>query len=54
MKRAGASVEFISEALGHRDVKTTENYLDSFENEMKKKFPCKLSAFKKNDLRKTA
>lgn len=54
MKRAGASVEFISEALGHRDVKTTENYLDSFENEMKKEFSGKLSAFKKNGLRKTA
>jgi integrase/recombinase XerD len=54
MKRAGVSVEFISEALGHRDVKTTENYLDSFENEMKKEFSGKLSAFKKNGLRKTA
>lgn len=47
MKRAGASVEFISEALGHKDVKTTENYLDSFENEMKKDFASKLSEFKK-------
>lgn len=54
MKRAGASIEFISEALGHRDVKTTENYLDSFENEVKKEFSRKLSAFKKERLKKTA
>jgi integrase len=52
MKRAGASVEFISEALGHKDVKTTENYLDSFENEMKKEYASKLVGFKK--LRKSA
>ena len=36
LKRSGASIEFISEALGHTDVKTTESYLDSFENDMKK------------------
>lgn len=47
MKRAGASIEFIAEALGHRDVKTTENYLGSFENEMKKDFSDKLLGFKK-------
>ncbi len=46
LKRSGASLEFISEALGHTDVKTTENYLDSFENEMKKEFASKLSGFK--------
>jgi integrase/recombinase XerD len=46
LKRSGASLEFISEALGHTDVKTTENYLDSFENEMKKEFATKLAAFK--------
>lgn len=28
--RNGAQVEKISEALGHRDIKTTQNYLDSF------------------------
>ena len=52
LKRSGASLEFISESLGHSDVKTTENYLDSFENEMKKDFAKKLSGFK--TLKKTA
>ena len=40
-------MEFISESLGHSDLKTTENYLDSFENDMKKEFAAKLTAFKK-------
>ena len=46
LKRSGACIEFISEALGHTDVKTTESYLDSFENEMKKEFSNSLLAFK--------
>jgi len=46
LKRAGASTEFIQEALGHTDKKTTENYLDSFEKEVKKEFALKLTAFK--------
>jgi site-specific recombinase XerD len=46
LKRSGASVEFISEALGHTDVRTTESYLDSFENELKKEFSNSLLAFK--------
>lgn len=33
LKRSGASVEMISEALGHSDLKTTKSYLDSFEVE---------------------
>jgi len=47
MKRSGASTEFIQEALGHTDKKTTENYLDSFEKEVKREFAAKLVAFKK-------
>lgn len=47
LKRIGASTEFIQEALGHTDKKTTENYLDSFENEVKKEFAMKLTSFKK-------
>jgi integrase len=43
LKHDGASTEFIQEALGHTDKKTTENYLDSFENEVKKAFAKKLS-----------
>jgi integrase/recombinase XerD len=45
LKRSGASTEMISEALGHSDVKTTKNYLDSFENEAIKKAAEALTAF---------
>jgi integrase/recombinase XerD len=47
LKRAGVSTEFIQEALGHTDKRTTENYLDSFENEVKKQYAQNLEAFKK-------
>jgi integrase/recombinase XerD len=46
LKRSGASTEYIQEALGHSDIKTTENYLDSFEKEVKKEFSQKLTSFK--------
>ena len=46
LKRSGASTEFIQEALGHMDKKTTENYLDSFENEVKKEYSEVLTSFK--------
>lgn len=46
LKRSGASTEFIQEALGHTDLKTTENYLDSFGRDVKKEFAERLSAFK--------
>ena len=46
LKRSGVSTEFIQESLGHTDIRTTENYLDSFERTMKKEFISKLSAFK--------
>lgn len=49
LKRSGASIEFISEALGHADLRTTENYLDSFENELTKKHAASLIAFEKNE-----
>ncbi|ANH83174.1 hypothetical protein A8C56_21270 [Niabella ginsenosidivorans] len=35
--RSGASVEFISESLGHSDIKTTQFYLGGFDLEAKKK-----------------
>lgn len=47
MKRSGASTEFIQEALGHTNIKTTEIYLDSFEKEIKKEFAGMLVSFKK-------
>ena len=31
LKRAGVNIAYISESLGHQDLKTTENYLASFE-----------------------
>ena len=40
------ALSLFSEALGHTDVKTTESYLDSFENETKKHFAGTLTAFK--------
>ncbi|MBN8852409.1 MAG: hypothetical protein BGO55_01525 [Sphingobacteriales bacterium 50-39] len=46
LKRSGVSTEFIQESLGHTDKKTTENYLDSFEKEVKKEFAKKLADFK--------
>lgn len=47
MKRAGASTEFIQEALGHTVVSTTENYLGDYEDEAKKAFSIKLLPLKK-------
>jgi len=38
LKRSGASVEFISESLGHKSKQTTMNYLANFEDEEKKKW----------------
>lgn len=46
LKRSGASTEFIQEALGHTDIKTTESYLDSFDKETKKELAGRLSAWK--------
>jgi integrase/recombinase XerD len=46
LKRSGASTEFIGEALGHSNKKTTESYLDSFEQDTQKEFARKLLGFK--------
>ncbi|EKT3967447.1 site-specific integrase [Flavobacterium psychrophilum] len=37
LKRSGANIAFISESLGHNDLKTTESYLASFEKEERQK-----------------
>ncbi len=37
LKRASANIAYISESLGHQDLKTTENYLASFEREERQK-----------------
>ncbi|HEY4288972.1 MAG TPA: phage integrase SAM-like domain-containing protein [Puia sp.] len=46
MKRAGASIEAIQEAAGHMNSRTTQSYLDSFEDESKKALAQNLLAFK--------
>jgi len=48
LKRSGASIEFISESLGHSNIKTTESYLASFEMVTKRKFAENLTKFKIN------
>jgi site-specific recombinase XerD len=49
-QRSGASTEFISEALGHWNVKTTQSYLAGFEDESKKEMVKVLTAFKKPEI----
>lgn len=43
--RKGASLEFVGEAVGHSDIKTTMNYFSGFEDETKKAFSDKLLDF---------
>ena len=45
LKRSGASTELISEMLGHSNLKTTKNYLASFESETLKHTAKALTAF---------
>ncbi|MFZ7115806.1 MAG: tyrosine-type recombinase/integrase [Bacteroidota bacterium] len=45
LRREGASNEFIGEAMGHSNLKTTENYLDSFEDDVKTTWAEKLVNF---------
>lgn len=45
LKRSGANIAFISESLGHGDLKTTENYLASFEKEEREKAAKMLTNF---------
>jgi site-specific recombinase XerD len=46
LKRSGASIEYISETLGHSNTNTTKNYLASFEDDKKKEVAKALFAFK--------
>lgn len=48
LKRSGANVAYISETLGHNDLKTTENYLASFEKEERVKNAALLTSFKRD------
>lgn len=45
LKRSGVNVSFISDALGHQSIKTTENYLAGFEDDAKKEIAKKLVDF---------
>lgn len=45
LKRSGANIAFISESLGHQDLKTTESYLASFEKEERQKNANLLTKF---------
>lgn len=45
LKRSGVSIEYISESLGHSNLKTTESYLDSFEDETREANTRKLLEF---------
>lgn len=47
LKRANVSTEYIQEALGHTDIRTTENYLGSFENDVVKANAGRLTDFKR-------
>ena len=45
LKRSGANIAYISESLGHNDLKTTEAYLSSFEKEERQKNASFLTNF---------
>jgi site-specific recombinase XerD len=45
LKRSGANIAYISESLGHSNLKTTENYLASFEKEERIKNAALLTNF---------
>lgn len=45
LKRKGVSTEFIKEALGHSSVAITENYLDSFTDDVKLEYANLLTTF---------
>ena len=38
LKRGGVPIAYISESLGHSDIRTTENYLGSFDDEQKMEY----------------
>jgi site-specific recombinase XerD len=46
LKRSGVSTEFFQESLGHTNIRTTEQYLDSFEKEVKRNLVGNLTSFK--------
>ena len=45
MKKSGANIEQIREALGHQSTSTTQKYLDSFDDESKRELSKSLTSF---------
>ena len=45
MKKSGANIEQIREALGHQNTSTTQKYLDSFDDESKRELSKSLTSF---------
>ncbi len=45
LKQNNAPISYISEALGHKDLKTTENYLGSFDDDTRKQYAAALTDF---------
>jgi integrase len=45
LKRQGVSTDFIKESLGHSSVLVTENYLDSFTDDVKVEYANLLTQF---------
>lgn len=45
LQRSGVNTSFISEALGHSNIKTTQNYLAGFEDDSKKEIAKLLTDF---------
>ena len=45
LKRSGVNTSYISDAMGHQNTKTTENYLAGFEDDAKKEISKKLIDF---------
>ena len=49
VRQSETNVEYISESLGHADIKTTENYLASFEKKERAKNAALLTGFTQNE-----
>ena len=54
LKNAGVNVSYISEALGHSDITTTQGYFASFENDEKKRMASILTNFPQEKTKKKA
>ena len=50
LRRSGVSTEMISESLGHTSTKTTNSYLDSFEDDKRKEVLAALTDFNKQSI----